>query len=339
MYSRRRSVFAPRKRRHPLRWIFLTLLTLVILCGVYTAIDNGRIIVKTQRVLVHDLPKALEGYTVLHISDLGGAEFGPGQKQLTNALKNKRYSAVCITGNMVGPKGETYPFYDLLSALDPTKPVFFVAGKNDPSPLGDQASGGSMVLAEWVLGAQSRGAKYLGAPQSLTVGGSKVWFTDASQMSLDLESAAAAYATADTPLSRYYAENIELTTLARMNMAEDDLVLALSHTPIGGDMLQIIMTAETESTQQFVRSVDLVLAGGTNGGQWRIPFMGPLWSDGWFPQEELTEGYHYAGSLLQYISGGLGVNPNSPLLGFRLFNAPEVTLITFTAEMDVDVLP
>lgn len=339
MYSRRSAVFTPRRRR---RWTFwlkgflLLLLGVVLLAAVYAAFDNGRVVVRTQRAVVHDLPSSLEGFTVLHISDLSGKQFGPQQKQVLNSLKGKKYNAVCITGDMIGSNGDVYPFYELLSALDVGKPVYFISGDSDPIAVGAQASSYN-VLAEWVLGAQARGATYLGAPASLTVGNDTVWFSDASQLTMDLSGAIAAYTTSDTALGSFYAEMLEQTRQARLRMGDAGLHIALSHNPISGEISERMQSIASADGQEFLRTVDLFLAGGTVGGQWRIPFVGPVWSNGWFPDDTQVLGYQRAGILpqSQYITAGLGINPNNPLPGFRLFNTPSVTLITFTSEMDI----
>lgn len=340
VYSRRNSLFSSRKRMPLGRWIVLILVLVIALLGVFVSLDNGRIVVKTQRVFVSNLPSALEGFTVLHISDLNGARFGPGQKQLVNALKNRKYSAVCITGDMVGPKGDAYAFNDLLAALDSTKPVFFIAGDSDPEPIGGQAGNQYTVFADWVLTAQqTHRAIFLGAPASIQVGSATVWFSDASQLTLDLDTAIKAYEGSTSLTSVYYAEVVAQTQAARKLMKEEDLHIVLSHNPTNAESMQRIQNAQDPQVQQFARSVDLIVSGGAVGGQWRLPFTGPVWYEGWFPDESTMDGYHYAGALLEYTSAGLGTNARCPLPGFRLFNTPQVTLLTFTSGIEDGVLP
>ncbi len=336
---KRRDVFS-RRGHHVFCWNIGILAFIVAVIGVYVAFDNGRVVIKTQKVLVADLPKDLEGFTILHISDLNGKQFGPKQKHIGDALKNKRYNAVCITGDMVGKKGDYYPFFELLSALDTTKPVFFIAGNMDPTPVGARGVGYHTVLADWITSIQARGAVYLDAPASMKIGNSTVWFMNASQYSLDLTTAAAAYAAATTPEGTYYADAIARTIAAQKSMKETDLHIGLSHIPFQNDTVQILKTDDPDE-DSFLRSADLVLAGDTVGGQWRLPFLGPVYANGWFPDETIVSGYHYTGSnrSLQYISGGLGTSGTNPLPGFRLFNTPEMTLITFTSILDLDTLP
>lgn len=336
-----RDVFR-RRRRHPWRWVLLSLLLVVALLGVYIAFDNGRVTVRTQKVFVSDLPKALEGFTVLHVSDLNAHRFGPSQKQISSVLKDRRYHAICVTGDMVGPSGDAHPFLELLAAVDPTRPVYMIAGDADPAPLGGTTSTRYSVLADWIVSAQqARGAVYLGAPAQLQVGDASVWFTDASQLSLDLDTASAAYETTNTAIGLYNAEVISQTRAARAQMSTEDLHITLSHKPVGTEAVQRMQAVSDENGDSFARTVDLILAGGTAGGQWRLPFIGPLWADGWFPPDEQTEGFHYAGSisLLQYISGGLGTNATCPLPPIRVFNTPQMTLISFTGQMSPDAVP
>lgn len=337
----RGNVFTSNRHYHVGRWVALVLFFAIIGGAIFTVIDNGRIIVKTQRVLVSNLPQALEGFSVLHISDLNGHRFGPAQKQMTSALKGKRYNAVCVTGDMVGAGGDMTPFLEVLSAIDTTKPVYFITGDSDPTAVAWRGEGNFSVLAEWVLAAQSRGAVFLGSPASLQVGNATVWFTDAQQLSLDLEHAANAYADSTSgPVNSYYAGIVAETKAARSRMKEEDLHITLSHNPVGAEMIQTMQSDTMSDAGSFVRTVDLILAGGAVGGQWRLPLIGPVWADGrWFPGGNMAEGYHQAGSILEYISAGLGTNAESPLLDFRLFNTPEVSIITFTSQMGNDVLP
>lgn len=333
----RRQAYVFSKRR--IGWGYFVLLFMLVClsgCGVYVVMDNGGAVILTQRVLVSDLPKELEGFTILHISDLNGKRFGPKQKQLESILRNKKYNAVCLTGNMVGASGDAYPLYELLNALDTTKPVFFIAGDSDS--VVSRATGVS-AADDWIMGLEARGARYLEMPTYMTVGKAKVWFSDAAQLSLDLNIAKAAYEASSTSESARQLSIIENTIALRKEMREEDLHVVLSPIPMKEETMQNMQNVNDKDMNAFVRSVDLIIAGGTAGGQWKLPFVGPVWMDGWFPSAQTVQGYHYVSSFLQYTSGGLHVRSKSPLPAFRLFNTPEMTLITFTSFMDEDVLP
>lgn len=317
------------------RLLLVAFLLLFAISGVYVTIDNGSAAILTQKVLVSHLPAELEGFTILQISDLHGKRFGPKQKQLEAVLRGKKYNAVCFTGNMVGEGGDVYPLLELMNILDPTKPVYFIAGDADPLI----SKGSYSFTDDWSMGLQAKGAIFLDKPAYLSVGKSKIWFSDASQLSLDLQMAKEAYQASTSTESRRMLDIIEQTIALRKEMKDTDLHIALSAIPIQDETMATMQGVLDADMNTFLRSVDLILAGGTAGGQWNLPWIGPVWMDGWFPKDEMVRGYHYVGNFLQYISGGLSTFSNSPLPKFRLMNTPEMTLITFTSVMDENVLP
>lgn len=71
-------------------------------------------------------------------------------------------------------------------------------------------------------------------------------------------------------------------------------------------------------------NVDLVLSGHEHGGQIRLPGIGSIYShQGWFAP--WTAGKHKLNNSTMIVSRGLG---NSELFPIRLFNQPELVLIT-----------
>ena len=329
------NVFFRRRRPRAGRWALFLLLFAALLCAGYTAYDNGRCEVKRQRVFVADLPDALEGFTVLHVSDLGGKTFGQKDAEITRALRSAKWDAVVCTGNMLGADGDPAAFYDLIAAIGTGKPFYFLAGRSDPAPA--DGTNARSALSEWVLGAQSRGAVYLDRPQKIEKGGESVWLTEPSLLTLDLEGALSAYAQAGTAGAAYRQGVITDTSAARKSMEADcGLHLLVSAEPYTDEAMRKLLAS---ADGDFVRTVDLIFAGGTAGGQWRLPGGRGVWAQGtWFPKKALA-GYGYAGGILQYVSGGLGCGAASPLPDFRLFNTPEMTLVTFTSQIDLDTLP
>lgn len=75
--------------------------------------------------------------------------------------------------------------------------------------------------------------------------------------------------------------------------------------------------------------IDLSLCGDTHGGQIRLPFIGALYTDkGWFPDlnHQYVKGLYENNQHYLYISSGLGSSP----IPFRLFNRPEISVITLS---------
>ena len=79
---------------------------------------------------------------------------------------------------------------------------------------------------------------------------------------------------------------------------------------------------------------DLVIAGHYHGGQVRIPFYGALFipninGSKFFPKQSDVSGFNIYGDYKQYISRGLGASKlGNTNFKFRLFNTPEINLIT-----------
>ena len=63
-----------------------------------------------------DLPEELNGFRILHLSDLHGAVYGDRQAAFSAALKDVRYACVVMTGDMLGPNGDMQ-FVEKIKAL------------------------------------------------------------------------------------------------------------------------------------------------------------------------------------------------------------------------------
>ncbi len=350
--------FAPEKRKHPFGWLILAaLVVLIALAAVINTANNRHVTVVRQSVTDVDLPKALEKFSILHVSDLHGARFGAGQSGFADVIKGLKYQAVCITGDVVGANGDYQPFLELLAALPGDIPVYFIAGDEDPAPIYTRAHGADSVLAEFITVAEDMGAIYLDTPQKLTVGKEEIWFCPESLYSLDVPSSIAtltarreeilagadAYSPDNGAVLRaldYQLETLNASVEARAQMAGHTQVL-LSHHPLTANMLRTLQEWSDADNAGLFREVTLILAGHYNGGQWRLPILGALrapassglGNDGWLPDDAQVTGLTLSLGVAQYVSPGLGVASIYKGMPFRLMNAPAVTLITLTQKI------
>lgn len=348
------TLFRPRRRRnYGCLTLLLALLAVLALVFSLNALSNRFVRIDTQRVTVLSLPPALEGFSILHLSDLNAASLGDKQENLANTIKDLDYRAVALTGDMVGKSGQAQPLMDLLAAIKPGTPVFLLAGGSDPAPLVTQPHGDSQVYAPWVQAAVAKGAIYLETPYFMQADGQGLWFCPADLFTLDLDNARfalneqinmlqassnpyEAQTGAQLRVAQHRLDVINRSQELLAQMKPQDIIIALSHIPPDGDELARL---STESREMGLSSPSLFLAGQFNNGQMRLPGLGPLFiprqmdgRGGFLPGDEGFVGLDIKKGYALHISPGLGVSAYYPL-PIRLFNRPAGTLLILTARM------
>ena len=81
------------------RWQLAALILLVVVTVSWTliAMGNSTLSVTTRTLSIPGLPSALEGYTIVQVSDLNGARFGDNQEKLVKSITSINYDALCMT--------------------------------------------------------------------------------------------------------------------------------------------------------------------------------------------------------------------------------------------------
>ncbi len=360
MRRSRRQLFSTGRKKRPgcliLPALLLVLLFLVLLLN---QINNRRAIVHRVEVSVPGLARVLEGFSILHLSDLHAVHFGAEQEILRTLLEKENFQVVCMTGDMVGRSGDAGPLIDLIEILPEGIPVFFIAGDNDPSPLVSTPHGDSSVKAPYISLAEEHGAIYLDSPQRVEYRDVNLWFCPELLLSIDLEAAHfSALARQEELLAseeiyspetgallrmmQYQLESLERTFAARQEMQADDLLVLLSHFPPSAqDALGFTgRSGFAASSSRFPGQVALMLSGHYNNGQWRFPGLGPLFvpstpsrQEGWFPGDEGIAGLSMLSGIPLYVSPGLGSSGAYPWQPGRLFNTPVVTILSLTGRI------
>jgi hypothetical protein len=218
--------------------------------------------------------------------------------------------------------------------------MFYISGNTGPFDINYVTSGArySLDMSDGVVQPdgiilQSAGCTLLNQPQVIERGGARLWF--ATDFSEALSIMAVRQAQQELAYTKYQArrdalnEQIEYQEYLQKIYASfrsSDFMIGIFHIPL---------TYRTLEDPQGLPPYDLVLAGHYHGGQIRLPYYGAIYipddtlpMDGFFPPQNLVSGLFIGNGIQQYISRGLGASRRIPFLAFRLFDTPEINLIT-----------
>ena len=363
-------------RSAPTRWLNKMLsktglwgilaIALVFVLVLVAYIQNSVVNVDRQYIYVVGLEQELEGYNILHISDLHGRTFGESQRSLLRTIGDLSYQMVVFSGDMVGASGNPQPFYDILEGLPASRPKFFIPGDSDPPIFVETPRGEgkleNVVLADWVLGAQERGAKLLSYTQSVTVSGRRIWLSPQSMMNvnlletvrmleeqMNLEKMGVISGLESSkkrlPVTNYRYNAALLSQKASAEMGGSDVHVAVTHMPPSDAFLQTARQRGEEDTIAYLPAVDIILSGHYCGGGSKAPFGRAVYipddlapKRGWLPNPRDVDGKKTVGLSTQYTSAGLGTTDKIALLDWRLFNPPTISVLTLTAEVTNDLV-
>lgn len=327
--------FSARKSPSVLPRVLLFILAISIAAlALYVTLDNGRVVAKRVRVTISNMPQEFEGYTILQISDLAGRTFEANQRAIKTAVTNASYNIVVLTGDVIG-SGESDAFISLVKTLGDTKPIYYILGDADPKP--NYANPSDPYNA-----ANNLGAIHLDATTAVTHKNKALYLTP-ENMILDNTPSdtlaeyerelASVSGTASSSVVASINKSIDALREEidiRQTVTAGDVHIAITHKPLDADKAAIVAGFASDP---FYSSIDLFVAGHLAGGTWRLPGVGAIYvrGMGFFPND--TTGLMYVNGFLQVISGGLSASSDTPFPPFRLFNTPEVTLITLTREL------
>lgn len=348
---------------HEIRFWPLILALIIVLLLSLLVVSNGDIDLLNETVTVVGVHDDLEKYKILVLSDMNAKRFGDRQATLTRRINNTDYDLLLCLGDMVGAGGDYEPFIEFLSGLSSPGKVYFICGDSDPGPFVDTArnlSSGTLseyVLQDWILEAVKLGAHYVDAPVKLTVGEANLWLTPCNLLNTEVtslledwraqeeqeEEGTISGLTGDynsVPFTSYRRQIAEKTYAAYNSMRSTDMMIALAH-QVPDKNFVLATATHTELEGKFLSEPSLIVAGHNCGGVWQLPLIRQAFyvpnrllpRNGWFPSREDTRGLSTVGGCQVYISGGLSTTASIPVLPFRLFNPPEMSVLTLTAKL------
>ncbi|WP_339149889.1 MULTISPECIES: metallophosphoesterase [unclassified Sutcliffiella] len=317
--------------------IFKIVFVLILLLLIYPVFDNNRIKVVEHTVIIENLPEAQDGFTILQITDLHEKEFGEKQKRLIKEINDIEYDVIVFTGDMLNnSNSQNYsPFYNLIEGIENKEHALFVPGNADPRPYLFTKSG--IEVNDFIVGMEERGVVFLDSTYTIRLGNSLVRVVDFESSIISnkrIEAYKASSANGNfSPYVKLQMDKNEENKI--LNEESSDLLIALNHYPIPDSRMDVLFSDDFYNIRKF----DLILAGHYHGGQYRIPFYGALFipesyyeRNGLFPPQDRVKGLWEYKEIKQYVSTGLGSSDTIPFMKFRLFNTPEINVITFTSK-------
>ena len=288
MANRRR----PRSRLHAvMRWGLLALLVLFVYW------DNTALRTDSLTYTSTALPTEFDGLRIVQLSDLHNREFGQDNAELYKAVENASPDVIFLTGDLVDEyAAEPVPYARSVgAALSAIAPTYYVTGNHEWAH-------GNAVVEEIKAALREAGVTVL------------------SNEFVPLERNGDAILIAGIDDPNGYADQKTPGRLAEeIYSAYDDpfwLLLAHRNNLFNGRYCRL--------------GADLTFSGHAHGGIWRLPFTDGLVDTNLHFLPSFTSGFYRCtdedceGAEV-FVSRGLG---NSPRWAFRLFNRPQVAVIT-----------
>lgn len=303
--------------KHIVLIVFIMCVAIII----YNYIDNNRVKVVKQDVIISNLPEEFENFTILQITDLHSKYFGNNQERLTKLINSQQYDFLVFTGDMGNIYDENNSaFIDLIEGINNKKYVFYIAGNSGPFVFENEGlrffynSSRNLKKNEMADILESYGIHLMDQVYGLKRGDNTLWISE-------------------------LITNREFNEKTNFQFNNGDIRIAITHYPMNESYYEN-QTAQWRMDDDIfsinndnnIPIYDLVLAGHYHGGQWRVPILGALYipdinGSNFLPSRERVSGLTKWGDYKQYVSRGLGASGDYKFTRFRFFNTPEINLI------------
>ncbi|WP_224959737.1 metallophosphoesterase [Geomonas subterranea] len=232
----------------------------------YLYYQKVSVAVRRYRVPVQNLPTGFHGFTILHITDLHGKEFGERGESLLAILRGLSFDLVAVTGDLVL---RTAP------SLSPALELVRGIGRFSKSPV-------------------------------FSVSGNHEWRAQlASQVNAKLEQAGVRVLKNEAEMLQRGEDRLWVVGVDEPVTGRASLTEALPHADARAPRL-LLAHAPHLFPQAAQAGVDLMLVGHTHGGQIRFPLIGAPYipSMGYLPKWDY--GLYRQGKSTMIVNGGLG---------------------------------
>lgn len=282
----------PQKKRHPLRWL-TALLVFAVGGPLWFRWQCWGLQATRTEVALDGLPPGFDGYTIAHLSDLHGHEYGPGNQDLLRLIREQNPDLIVITGDLIDQEGQLQMASALAQGLAAIAPTYYVTGNHEWDTEGGTGAVKALKGALTQCGVKVLSNQY----EVLERNGAQIVLAGLDDPN--------GYADQTTPEELY----------AKIREENPGLFTAL-------------LAHRNDRFGQYANAgYDFILSGHGHGGIVRLPFVGGLVGTDRRLFPPWTAGVYTVGESTLFVSRGLG-NNTVPFRGFRLFNRPELAIVT-----------
>ncbi len=274
-----------------LRFLLPPLVLALCVFGVWR--DNNSIETDRFSFAFSRLPEPFDGFRVVQLSDLHGKQFGEGNSRLLAAVAAAEPDMIALTGDLVDAQSDVSDMLPLIDGLVRLAPVYYVTGNHE------WGSGQAQTVVRTL---RERGVVCL----------------ENEYATLERDGKHLLIAGIHDP-NGFADQKTPEQLAAEINASEPNacwLLLAHRNNLFNGKYCRL--------------GASLTLSGHAHGGIVRLPFTDGLVDTMLHPFPSFTAGFYQCDDgghtpAWVFVSRGLG---NSPHWTFRLFNRPQVAVIT-----------
>ncbi len=278
-----------RRRRRPLLWVVV--IAAVLIGGWHWfQWQCWGVEPSFTQVELSGLPEEFEGFRIVHLSDNHGHEFGEGNADLLEMVREQKPDVIVLTGDIIDRESQMTMIPALAKGLSAIAPTYYVTGNH-----------------EWGLGT--------GVVKTLKSLLQECGIIVLSNQYEVLEKKGASIVLAGVDDPNGYADQKTPEELYEEIQAEEP------------GLFTLLLAHRNDAIERYAAAgYDFVMSGHAHGGIIRLPFTDGLLSPGrtFFPT--WTSGVYIVGDSTLFVSRGLG-NNTEPINGFRLFNRPELAVL------------
>ena len=234
------------------------------------------------------VPKELDGFRILQLSDTHDAEIGDDNSGLIAAIAAAGPDIIVITGDLIDSHRTDIPrALSLAARAAEIAPTYYVNGNHEALIGGDYE-----ILAE---GLKASGVTVLeNASVTISRGESSFRLTG-------------------------------LTDIGFLSGSVDEKIAAMEYTltDLTGEGLDVVLSHRPELVESYAAAeAELVFCGHAHGGQFRLPFIGGIIAPGQGLFPEYDAGLYEIGGTSMIVSRGIG----NSIIPIRFNNRPELVI-------------